>query len=226
MGSSKKRRALGSASFTRLIMLISALGVSMTAPEAAEIALAGVIGHHAVLVVDGGSPQTLRVGALSREGVRLIGLTGDQAVVEFQGERQRLRLGESVVNTPGTSAPARLELVADGQGHFWAQGRINGSTVRFLIDTGASMIALGRSDALRLGLDYTTGERAATVTANGTVSTWRVRLDTVDVGGMRLHNVDAMIHDRDLPIALLGMSVLNRMRWQRDGQKLILEKRY
>lgn len=225
MGSSKKRRVLGAATLTRLI-IFSSLGVTMTAPSAAEIALAGVIGNHAVLVVDGGSPQTLRIGALSREGVRLIGLTGDQAVVEFEGERQRLRLGERVVNTPGTSAPARLELVADGQGHFWAQGRINGSTVRFLIDTGASMIALGRSDALRLGLKFMNGERAATETANGTVPTWRVQLDTVDIEGVRLHNVDAMIHDKDLPIALLGMSALNRMRWQRDGHRLILEKRY
>lgn len=193
---------------------------------AADIALAGVIGRHAVLVVDGGAPQTLGIGGRSREGVQVIDVNGEHAVVDVDGKRQRLRVGEHVVNTPSRSAPERLELIADRQGHFWAQGRINGSTVRFLVDTGASMIALGRSDALRLGLNYLRGERAASITANGTVATWRVRLDTVNIEGMRLHNIDAMVHEQDLPVTLLGMSALNRMRWQRDGHKLVLEKRY
>lgn len=208
------------------ILTSAALLGPIAGTEASEIALAGVIGRHAVLVVDSGAPQTLRIGARSREGVQLISLENGEAIVEFEGQRQRLRLGERVVNTPTSSAPARLELTADSQGHFWVQGRINGSTVRFLVDTGATLISLGRSDAQRLGLNYMRGERAASVTANGTVATWRVRLDTVEIEGMRLHNVDAMVHERDLPITLLGMSALSRMRWQREGQKLILEKRY
>ena len=209
-----------------LVLSVLALPVSLLPVSAAEIGLAGVIGSRAVVVVDGGVPQTLGVGARSREGVKLVSLQGEEAVVEFEGKHQRLRLGERVVNAPAAVTPGRLVLNADSQGHFWTQGKINGGEVRFLVDTGATMIALGRSDARRLGLNYTRGERAASVTANGVVATWRVRLDTVEIAGVRLHNVDAMVHERDLPVTLLGMSVLSRMRWQRDGQTLILEKMY
>lgn len=209
-----------------LAMALFGAGVPVAGAMAVEIALAGVVGRNAVLVVDGGVPQTLGLGARSREGIRVLALDGEEAVVEFEGKRQKLRLGERVVNVPAGVSTGRLVLAADSQGHFWTQGKINGGEVRFLVDTGATMIALGRSDARRLGLNYTRGERAASVTANGVVATWRVRLDTVEIAGVRLHNVDAMVHERDLPVTLLGMSVLSRMRWQRDGQTLILEKMY
>lgn len=203
-----------------------ALMAGLSSADAAEISLAGVIGTRAILVVDGGAPQTLGVGARSREGIKLLSLQGEEAVVEFEGERQRLRLGERVVHAPEAVSTGKVVLNADSQGHFWTQGKINGGEVRFLVDTGASMVALGRSDARRLGLNYTRGTRAASVTANGVVATWRVRLDTVEIAGVRLHNVDAMVHEGDLPVTLLGMSALSRMRWQRDGQTLTLEKIY
>lgn len=222
----ESRSGQTSTAFVLRQLTLCILAVPLCWAEAAEIALAGVIGRHAVLVIDGGAPQTIRAGAQSREGVRVLAVDGDAAEVEYEGQRQRLRLGDRVVNTAGVAAVPRLELTADSQGHFWAQGRINGGVVRFLVDTGATMVALGRSDAQRLGVNFSRGERAASVTANGTVTTWRVRLDTVEIEGMRLHNVEAMVHENDLPVTLLGMSVLNRMRWQREGQRLTLEKRY
>lgn len=126
----------------------------------------------------------------------------------------------------GGHQAARLQLQADSQGHFVSRGRINGIEVNLLVDTGATFVSLGRSDAKRIGLDYTKGERGLTATANGTVPVWRMRLDTVELGGMTLHNVDASVHESELPLVLLGMSFLNRTQWQRDGDKLILQKRY
>lgn len=202
------------------------LAVLPFAVQGADVALAGVIGARAVLVIDAGAPQTLAVGARSREGVKLVALRDEIATVEVDGRRETLRLGEHAVHVKGGQQAARLQLQADSQGHFVSRGRINGIEVNLLVDTGATFVSLGRSDAKRIGLDYTKGERALTATANGTVPVWRMRLDTVELGGMALHNVDASVHESELPLVLLGMSFLNRTQWQRDGDKLILQKRY
>ncbi len=202
------------------------LAVLPFAVQGAGVALAGVIGARAVLVIDAGAPQTLAVGARSREGVKLVALRDEIATVEVDGRRETLRLGEHAVHVKGGQQAARLQLQADSQGHFVSRGRINGIEVNLLVDTGATFVSLGRSDAKRIGLDYTKGERALTATANGTVPVWRMRLDTVELGGMALHNVDASVHESELPLVLLGMSFLNRTQWQRDGDKLILQKRY
>jgi aspartyl protease family protein len=202
------------------------LAVLPFAVQGADVALAGVIGARAVLVIDAGAPQTLAVGARSREGVKLVALRDEIATVEVDGRRETLRLGEHAVHVKGGQQAARLQLQADSQGHFVSRGRINGIEVNLLVDTGATFVSLGRSDAKRIGLDYTKGERGLTATANGTVPVWRMRLDTVELGGMTLHNVDASVHESELPLVLLGMSFLNRTQWQRDGDKLILQKRY
>ena len=202
------------------------LAVLPFAVQGADVALAGVIGARAVLVIDAGAPQTLAVGARSREGVKLVALRDEIATVEVDGRSETLRLGEHAVHVKGGQQAARLQLQADSQGHFVSRGRINGIEVNLLVDTGATFVSLGRSDAKRIGLDYTKGERGLTATANGTVPVWRMRLDTVELGGMTLHNVDASVHESELPLVLLGMSFLNRTQWQRDGDKLILQKRY
>jgi aspartyl protease family protein len=99
--------------------------------------------------------------------------------------------------------------------------------VRFLVDTGASLISMGASEAKRLGIDYTSGQRTASATANGVVPTYRVKLDEVKVGEITLNNVDGMVHITDnLPSTLLGMSFLNRMEMKRDGGKMTLIKRF
>lgn len=202
------------------------LAVLPFAVQGADVALAGVIGARAVLVIDAGAPQTLAVGARSREGVKLVALRDEIATVEVDGRRETLRLGEHAIHVKGGQEAVRLQLQADSQGHFVSRGRINGIEVNLLVDTGATFVSLGRSDAKRIGLDYTKGERGLTATANGTVPVWRMRLDTVELGGMTLHNVDASVHENELPLVLLGMSFLNRTQWQRDGDKLILQKRY
>lgn len=205
---------------TALTLALSGAGV-----WAAEVAVAGVIGSRAILVVDGGTPQTVAPGSRTREGVKLIAVDGEVATVEFDGKRERLRMGERVVHSAGSGAD-RLMLQADSRGHFVTRGRVNGVPAQFLVDTGATLVSLGRSDAERAGLDYRKGTPGMSSTANGNVRIWRMQVDTLEVGGLKVHNVDAAIHEQDMPVSLLGMSFLNRMQWQREGDKLILHKRY
>ncbi len=195
--------------------------------SAQDVGLAGIMGSKAMLMINGAEPQTVRVGE-SLDGVRLISIQGDQVVVEIGGKKRPLRVGQHAIGAAvaGADGSGKIIMTADHQGHFYTTGVINGASVRFLVDTGATMISLGASDARRLGLDFNRGQKAMTQTANGQAVVSKVQLDTVRVGDVTLHNVDAMLHQNDMPIALLGMSFLNRMEMQRDGSTMTLKKRF
>lgn len=196
---------------------------------AAEVELAGVFGNRAVLLVNGGVPQTLAVGQRSREGVRLVALQGEVASIEIDGTQRRVRLGSAPIQIQpqGDAAPEggqELRLVPDTRGHYAVQGSINGASVRFLVDTGASLVSMGVAEAVRAGIDYRKGRQSTSMTANGPTQIWVVRLDKVQVGGIVLHGVEAAVHENALPVVLLGMSFLNRTDMRRDGGFLVLRK--
>lgn len=88
------------------------------------------------------------------------------------------------------------------------------------------MVSLGASDARRLGINAATGEAGFAQTANGVVRVWEHRLDAVSLGGITLYGVRAIVHENDLPVALLGMSFLNRVEMDRKGSSLTLRKRF
>ena len=192
----------------------------------ADVGLAGVFPGKALLTINGGAPRIVPVGGKAGEAVKVLSIEGETATLEVDGKRRVLRVGQNVSAQPSGSSPAAVVLTADSRGHFYTTGSINGATVRFLVDTGASMISLGASDARRIGLDPSKGEIGHTQTANGVVQVSRVKLNTVRVGDVTLNNVDATIHQHDLPIALLGMSFLNRMEMRRDGGTMTLKKNY
>lgn len=203
----------------------AALCLLPAAVLAVDVGLAGVMGSKAMLMIDGGEPQAIRVGE-SLGGVKLISVQGDLAVVEVGGKKRPLRVGQHAVGVLTGDEGGKIVLNADAQGHFYATGTVNGVSVRFLVDTGATMISLGASDARRMGLDPARGVRGMTNTANGQAMVTKVQLDTVRIGDITVNNVDALIHQSDLPMALLGMSFLNRMDMQRNGSILTLKKRY
>ncbi|MBI1991190.1 MAG: TIGR02281 family clan AA aspartic protease [Betaproteobacteria bacterium] len=207
------------------LFFLSLCGVAV----AADVNLNGVIGTKALVVIDSGKPRLLAVGETSPEGVKLISVAGESAVIEMGGKRERLTLGQSA-RLAGGSRPAggkSVTLLADSRGHFVTIAAINGITVRVLVDTGASLVSMSSSEAKRLGINYTAGQKAFTSTANGVVPTYRVKIDEVRIGDVTLNNVDGMVHVGDnLPIVLLGMSFLNRMDMKRDGEKMVLTKRF
>lgn len=197
----------------------------------ADVNLNGIIGNKALVAVDGGKPRWISVGETSPEGVKLVNIRGESAVVEMGGKRETLTMGQSArLAGGGASAAAGVRsvvLTADSQGHFLTTATINGITVRVLIDTGASFVSVGGSEARRLGINYLAGQRSFTSTANGIVPTYRVKLDEIRIGDIVLNNVDGMVHVGDaLPMVLLGMSFLNRMEMKRDGEKMVLTKRF
>lgn len=207
--------------FTGLVILC----LSVSGAGAMEVGLAGVLGSKALLMVNGGEPQAVAVGQ-QIDGIRLVSLQGDQAVIEIDGRKRALRVGQHAQGSVSEQGGGKVTLHADPQGHFHATVSINGATIRFLVDTGATLISIGASDARRLGLDLGRGQRGYSETANGRAPVTRIKLDTVRIGDITLHNVDALVHASEMPVALLGMSFLNRMEMQRDGSTMTLKKRF
>ena len=206
-------------------LLAVALCLGPGAAAAQDVGLAGVMGSKAMLMIDGGEPQAVAVGQ-SLAGVKVISVQGDQAVVEIGGRKRPLRVGQHAIGAAPADGTGTIVMTADKQGHFYATGSVNGAAVRFLVDTGATMVSLGASDARRIGLDFNRGQKGMTQTANGQTMVSKVKLDTVRIGDVTLHNVDALIHQNEMPMALLGMSFLNRMEMHRVGSTMTHKKRF
>jgi aspartyl protease family protein len=195
---------------------------------AADVALIGVIGDKAaVLAVDGGDPKTVKVGQ-SWRGITVLTVEHDQATIEVEGKKRVLQRGLHYRNAEASaSGHSRVTLAADTRGHFYIEGAVNRVPVRFMVDTGATMVSLPQRDADRLGIDYRAGRRASTRTANGVATVYVVTLDTVRIGNIELHGVEGLVHEGGgLEQALLGMSFLNRVSMQRDGATMTLIQRF
>lgn len=200
----------------------------LSAPATAtEVVLAGVFPGKALLVINGGAPRAVVSGATTPEGVRVVAVEGDSAVADFDGQRHRLFVGQHAVSVGRDKAGApHVMIEADGRGMFRSAGKINGATMQFVVDTGATFVALGRSDAQRVGLDLSRAEPIMLQTANGVARGWKLPFDSVSVGGITLRNVEGVVHASDLPVALLGMSFLNRMEMRREGSTMQLRQRF
>jgi len=193
----------------------------------AEVSVIGLFPGKAVVVIDGGAPRVLSVGQKPVDGVSLISTDRESATLLVDGEKRTLRIGQHQAGPAPASSSQSATLTADARGHFVVDGQINGGAVRFLVDTGATSISLSSADASRLGIDYRKGQPGLMGTANGTVAAYRVKLDTVRIGDIVVNNVDAaVVEGSQMPFALLGMSFLNRMEMKREGQTMVLIRRF
>src|SRR6266581_6364817 len=211
----------------KLRIVASLLFLLSTAAWTAEVSVIGLFPGKAVVVIDGGSPRVLSVGQKPVEGVTLISTDRESATLDIDGQKKTLRIGEDHAGPTAASPNQSATLTADPRGHFVVDGQINGGSVRFLIDTGATTIALSSADAVRLGIDYRKGRPDMMGTANGMATAYALKLDTVRVGDIVLNNVDAaVLEGNPMPFALLGMSFLNRMEMKREGQTMVLIRRF
>jgi aspartyl protease family protein len=193
---------------------------------AAEIALVGVIGRKAaVLAVDGGDPKTVKLGQ-SWNGITVLDVEHESATIEVDGAKRVLKLGAHYRGVPPPASRAAVVLPADGRGHFFAEGQINGLPIRFLVDTGASMVVLPAADARRVGVDYVKAPKTRVLTAGGAIMAYLVTLDRVKVGTIELNGVDGLVVEEGAPMALLGMSFLNRFEMRRNGDSMTLIRRF
>ena len=161
------------------------------------------------------------------QSVALAGILGGKAllVLEVAGAQRAIQLGESPVSIGGSAAGQRIVLKADARGHFINSGFINGRVMQYMVDTGATTVAIGRPDAQRMGLKFEQGQPVMMNTANGTAQGWRVKLDSVRIGDVELREVDAIITPTALPYVLLGNTFLTQFQMTRLTDQMVLEKR-
>ena len=209
----------------RLALIIVGLLLSAGA-GATDVIVAGLFTNKALVQIDGGPLQTLSVGQKTREGVVLVSVDRDAATFEIDGKRLTLGMGHARMGASASAIESAV-LTADVQGHFTTDGQVNGMPIRFVVDTGATLVALPASEARRLSLDYSKGRKVMMGTANGNVPGFLVKLDTVRIGSVTLHGVDAIVMEGPgLRSPLLGMSFLNRMNMKREGDIMTLTRRY
>jgi aspartyl protease family protein len=196
-----------------------------------QVALSGVAGGKALVNIDGAAPRFMSPGQI-QQGVKLLSLQGEAAVFDINGQRLTLRVGDAPVSLGRSSSgqdgggAQRIVLTADAQGHFMPTGQINGRTVQFMVDTGATTVILSESDAKRIQLDYSKGRKVGVATANGRVVGHQVQLDSVRVGDAQVYSVAAIVLPQPMTYVLLGNSFLTRFQMQRHNDQLTLERRY
>lgn len=204
-----------------------ALFAWVSSASAQAVALGGSIGERAALLVIDGQPRTVDVGG-TVQGVRLLSLRNGTAEVEVDGRRQVLRIGAAPMASAGAAAAtagSEIVLTAGPGGHFTTLGSINGRPVSFMVDTGATVVALGQTQADALGLSWRGGPRVTTNTASGPVVAHAVTLDRVRVGDVEVTQVQAIVLPATLPHALLGNSYLQRFQMTRTNDVMRLERR-
>jgi aspartyl protease family protein len=178
-----------------------------------------ISGERVDLLVNGSTMRSMYRGETSAEGVYVVEVRDDAALIEVEGKSFRM--------TPGSSTTPSAVLQADPRGHFLVEVAINGTPIRALVDTGASSVAINLEDARRMGVDLIGAPSVIVQTAAGPRRALRARLTNVQLGDILLQNVEATVSEtNDLPIVLLGMSFLNQLDMQRSGRTLILTRRY
>lgn len=214
-----------------VILIVLCLWCTMTSVEATgDVRVVGLFSDRAVLLVDG-QQRLLRAGQTSPEGVKLISATSEEAVLLIDGQEVKARLDGRVSARKRTAVADVVDEVQvwrNTSGMYTTVGSINGLPVSFLVDTGATAVAMNANQAKRLGIDYrVVGRQSGVTTASGIEHAWAVMLDTVKVGDLELHNVGAVVLEGAHPATtLLGMTFLGRLEIDNEGRLMTLRKRY
>lgn len=206
-----------------LVLLLSSWSAGVAAQS---VSLNGSLGDKALLVIDG-TPHSVQVGSRVA-GVKLLSLSGGAAEVEVGGQRRLLGLGGTQVDLGGSASvggASQIVLTAGDGGHYFSDGAINGRAVRFMVDTGATLVAMSQTEAERIGLNFRSGQRGMAMTANGAVPVHRVTLNALRVGDVTVYNVDATVVPLPMDQILLGNSFLTRFQVQMENDRMTLDRK-
>lgn len=191
-----------------------------------KIVVEALFAGKAMVMIDG-KRRVLAVGDTSPEGVKLIAADSKKATLEISSEIKEYTLGSAISLNFDEPVVVEEKIYANNRGMFLAVGSINGQSVRFLIDTGATTVAMNKLQAKKLGVRYRIdGEPATASTASGYVRSYRVHLKTVTLGKIKRRNVEAMVIDGNHPgPILLGMSFLGELEIEKSGNTMLLKQR-
>jgi aspartyl protease family protein len=203
------------------IALACVSGLLHAAPQ---VQVVGLFPNAVVLNIDG-ARKLLRVGESGPQGVQVVAADKNGALLRIDGVERRVELSREYGQGSAPAKRTQVSIARGNSGHYWVPGSIQGFPVQFLVDTGATSVAMNEAQANRLGIDFRVLGRPLMVsTANGTVKAWGVVLSSVKVGEIEVRGVQASILEGSAPgEVLLGMSFLSRVRWGEEQGLLVLE---
>jgi len=199
-----------------------ALNVTVSSAEPLDIVVIGLFNDRALVEINT-QQQLLKRGKTSASGVTFIYGNSAGAVLEVNGQEKTYPIGTHMV----TAVPSAKVIIWSNKGMYLTQGKVNGHNVDFLVDTGASAISFNAATAKRLGLDYLNGNKVRIKTASAIGEAYQVNLNSVQVGSITLHNIQAIVIDGPEPTrTLLGMSFLSQLDMTQSSNMLELKKKF
>ncbi len=210
---------------TRLMLLFLVFYLVAPASMAIEVRVIALFTDKALLQI-GGEQKLLSKGE-TYKGVTLESASGRGAVVSIDGQSQALGLNQRIQGSYKKPKQYAKKIYPDRQGMYYVDGKINGQPTRFLVDTGATFVTLSGQLAGQIGIDFKKGKKAYANTAASTIPVWRVTLDSVNVGGIKVPNVQAIVIEGSNPRqVLLGNSFLRYTELERTGAVMELQQKY
>jgi aspartyl protease family protein len=196
-----------------------------------NITINGLFKDKVVVTIDG-KQQILKKNKLTPEGVKLIKSNSKEATIEIDGISKVFSLDEKIGNTFKTTSDdkntisirKKVTIKGDANGMYLTKGQINGKTVEFLVDTGATYVSMSSDLAKQLKIKYEKGNKIQLETAKGMSVAYGVKLKKVKVGDIELYSVLGVVSDDMTGITLLGMSFLGKLDMKREGKYMVLEK--
>jgi len=198
-----------------------------------RVNVVGLFSNKAIVTINGGAPQSLSAGQ-TKDGVKLVTADSGSATFVIEGKRQVLKMGQAA-SVAASATPAGADgganspvnLYADVNGHFHGNLSINGVSLKYLVDTGATTVAMNSGDAKYARIDYEKGERVPVSTANGIVNAYYLKVNSLKIGTNIFYNVDVGVVEGGSPTeVLLGMNVLNQLDMKRENSVLTMTRKY
>jgi len=203
---------------------LAALMLVNSAAMAIEIEVIGLFKNAALVNIDG-ERRLLKAGIESVEGVKLIQADASGATVLHNDEKIELELSGKITTTFGKPTNKTVQIVGRNN-QFRTQGAVNGRSVGFLVDTGATIVAMNSYQAANLGLAYEVGRFSRVETAGGVVDAHQIFVDSITVGGITVANVEVAVLEGQHPTdILLGMSFLKHVEIRKsEGLMTLVSK--
>lgn len=210
---------------SRYWSLLFLIVASFSVVAAESVQVVGLFPGKVVLVIDG--QQVIVKQGQSVQGVRYIKPMANDVMLEINGERSNYKMGMAVSLDFKESAFKSKTLYADNRGMFQTIGSINGHAIHFLVDTGATTVAMSSVQAKKLNIQYRLNGRVTTTqTASGVAKAYLIKLKSVKVGEISQSNVLAAVIEGAFPTeVLLGMSFLNKLKVEKTGNAMVLKTR-
>ena len=203
------------------IWLVLMMGSAASGAVDRDVKVVGLFANAAVLEIEG--EQVLLKAGGTHEGVQLVTASSRSATVRIGEESWTLSLSEEISGRFRTPSKQEVQIGKDARGQYRVGGLINGTPVSFLVDTGATVVAMNLPTARRLGLDVSDAKRQKVATAGGIVESWEVQVDRIQVGSVSVVNVKTAVLDGNYPQdILLGMSFLDQVEMSEERGVLVL----